>query len=223
VVGPILFAVELIAIFNVLSGGVALLVSYYAYRFNRLLGSSILRSISIGFALLGFAFLAESATSAALGLSPVELANAKNIQGLEILLYVLLQPVAYAFIAAGYTNAISRNTARKTEAIPVLAIVIHPTLVVILLFLLYLLSQAATVLLLSFIVVAGLITYARNRNPSSLIVMLGFFLVLIARSAILGAVISPSVQLYVGGTIVQFAGFVSLLLFLVRSGRVGPT
>ena len=39
---------------NILSAIVALLTSYYAYKSNRLVGSTVLSSISIGFMLLGW-------------------------------------------------------------------------------------------------------------------------------------------------------------------------
>jgi hypothetical protein len=224
VVGPILFAVELIATLNVLSGGVAVLISYYAYRFNRLVNSRILASISVGFALLGFALLAESATTAALHLTPVEIALARGLQGLLILLYILLQPVAYAFFAVGYARAVFGRAPGAKRAIPILALTLREvSVVIVLLYLVFLFSQVAIVLLLSFVVVAGAMVYVHTRSRSSLMVMLGFLLIFFARLSILGAVISPSVQLYVWGTLIEFAGFVFLLLFLVRSGRVGPT
>ena len=50
---------------NILSAIVALLTSYYAYRFNRLVDNSVLRAISVGFMLLGIGLIADAGTSLA--------------------------------------------------------------------------------------------------------------------------------------------------------------
>ena len=57
---------------NILSALVALLTSYYAYRFNRLVETTVLRAISLGFMLLGVGLVVDAGTSLFTGRTLVE-------------------------------------------------------------------------------------------------------------------------------------------------------
>src|SRR5439155_6193599 len=76
----------LLSIFTLFSGLVAMLVCYYTFRFNRLMSSTLLRFVGIGFGLLGFGLLVESGAALYLGLATVEFLNTvRRYEGLYIL------------------------------------------------------------------------------------------------------------------------------------------
>ncbi len=92
----------LIFVFNLLSGIVALLVSYYAFRFNRLVENSVLRYVSLGFALLGVGLVAEAGISVFIGVNLVELFVVRRIGVLANAAFLVLQLLAYLVFALGY-------------------------------------------------------------------------------------------------------------------------
>jgi hypothetical protein len=54
----------------------------------------------------------------------------------------------------------------------------------------------------------------------SLLVLSGFSLIFVAHLIMLASSLFPSAQLFTAGAVVQFGGFLSLLVFLLNSGRV---
>ena len=85
---------ELIAVLNVISGAVALLISYYAYRANRLVGSILLRYISIGFLILGMSLILQAGTERLVGAIPIDVARERGIKLVAIITYTALEVVA---------------------------------------------------------------------------------------------------------------------------------
>ena len=75
--------------------------------------------------------------------------------------------------------------------------------------------------LLGFIVFQGVLIHLRSKTRFSLLVLFAFVLLLAAHVVLLVSVSALSANLYLVGTLIQFLGFLSLLAFLLRSGRVG--
>jgi len=94
----------LVVTFDLLSGIIALLVSYYAFQARRWIESSVLSAISFGFLLLGAALLVEVVTTLSLGITAAEATRLRTFELLENLAYLILQVVALVVIAVGYAR-----------------------------------------------------------------------------------------------------------------------
>lgn len=219
-------AAAIISVLNLLSGAVALLISYYAYKNNRLVGSVLLRYISIGFLLLGVSLFLQAGTETLLRATAIEELTVRSERLVAFLIYTGLQVVAYAVFAWGYgVTSITRgastgagvpmalestsSTAEKVFAGTVFALAI------------YIASQAAIVVLLLLIVYHGVRVFSQTKSNLSLVVLFGFTLIFAAHVAILTAAITLASTIDLVGNTIEFCGFVSLLFFLYWSGRVG--
>lgn len=221
----------LVVTFDLLSGIIALLVSYYAFQARRWIESSVLSTISFGFMLLGAALLVEVVTTLSLGITAAEASRLRTFELIENLAYLILQVVALAVIAVGYGRATYGKTnlpaaapsglvayavtaAAKTAKLAGLALVLYY---------LFLGLEFVILLVLIFIMFQGFLVYAKNRDNSSLLVLLGFALIFVAHAVVLNSILAISGTEYLVSAAVQFLGFLSLLAFVVRSGRIGST
>jgi hypothetical protein len=210
----------LIFLLNTLSGIVAFLTSYYAYRFGRIAESPLLRAITLGFMLLGAGLFLEAATSITLGRTLVDATEFRTLAAIMTFSYLSIQMTAYLVFAIGY-GYLAFGKPSRGVAVSAAVIVgvkafalegLHRYAVV---------SYFVALLFLAFIVFQGVLIHSRSRNRFSLWVLTAFSLVLGAHLFLLGAVVVLSSGLFLVGAVVQFTGFVSLLVFLLRSGRIG--
>ncbi len=220
----------LVVAFDLFSGIIALLVSYYAFQARRWIESSVLSAISFGFMLLGAALLVEAVTTLSLGTTAAGAAQLRTFEILENLGYLILQLVALAVIAVGYARTTygRRLPAAATSGFVAYAAnaVARPARLAGLalgLFNLYLGLEFVVLLVLVFIMFQGFLIYTKSRDSSSLLVLLGFALIFVARLVVLHSVLDISGAEYLVAAAVQFLGFLSLLAFVIRSGRVGTT
>jgi hypothetical protein len=205
---------------NVLSAFVALVTSYYAYRFNRLAANALLTSITFGFMLLGVGLLVEAFTSVTLGQTLVEVLTSKVLATITTFTYLSIQMVAYMVFAIGYAIMAFGRSSKGVAAAFVLATA--PRVVEVGgLYSYALVSYFVVLVLLAFVVFQGLLIHGRSGSRFSALVLIAFTLILLAHAVLLASVVSLNGTTFLLGTGVQFAGFVSLLLFLLRSGRVG--
>jgi hypothetical protein len=221
----------LVVAFDLFSGVIALLVSYYAFQAKRLIESSVLNAISFGFMLLGAAPLVEVVTTLSLGITTAGAARLRTFDLLENLAYLILQVVALVIIAVGYARTTYGR--RNPEANALSSIVVFAALatakparlagLALVLFYLFLGLEFVILLVLIFIMFQGFLIYAKNRDNSSLLVLLGFALIFVAHMVVLRSVLDISGTEYLVAAAVQFLGFLSLLTFVIRSGRVGST
>lgn len=205
---------------NVLSAVVAFLTSYYAYRFERLADSPLLKAIVIGFMLLGVGLLAEAGTSIALGQTLVGLLKSRILAVLATFTYLSIQMAAYIIFAVGY-GFLAFGKSKQTAAGLILAAASGRIIVLVGLYRFAVVSYFVALVLLAFVVFQGILIHSRSRSKFSLLVLLAFFLIFSAHVVLLVSVIDLAGGLFLAGTAVQFLGFVSLLVFLVRSARVG--
>lgn len=200
---------------NFLSALVALLTSYYAYKANRLVGNSVLLAISVGFMLLGVGLLADAVTSLVSGRTLVEVFAERVLVLVASFTYLTVQMVAYLIIALGYARAAYSKA-------PGLAMpVAFAGATAVGLYGFSLLSYFVALVLLAFIVFQGLLLHSREKNRFSTIVLLAFGLIFAAHLVLLVSVLTLGSGLFLIGTVVQFLGFLSLLVFVVRSEVVG--
>jgi hypothetical protein len=201
---------------NFLSAVVALLTSYYSYRVNRLVENPVLGAISIGFMLLGIGLAVEAGTSLLAGATLVEIVAARLLVLLASYAYLTIQMIAYLIIAVGYARA--TYAGRPKSFVPVAV----AGTVALDLFRYSLLSYFVALILLAFVVFQGFLLRSREKDRFSAIVLLAFVLVLVAHLLLLVSVIQLGSNLFLIGTLVQFLGFLSLLVFVVRSEVIGP-
>jgi hypothetical protein len=206
---------------NVLSAVVAFLTSYYAYRSDRLANSPLLRVIALGFMLLGVGLLTEAGTSVALGQILVEIAAPRTLAVAATLTYLSMQVVAYLIFAVGY-GYLAFGKSQKAAAAALLAAGASRIIDLAGLHGFAVMSYFVILVLLAFIVYQGVLIHSKTRSRFSLLVLLAFILILVAHIFLLVSVVRLAGGLFLVGAAVQFLGFVSLLVFLLRSERVGP-
>jgi len=220
----------LVVAFDLLSGVIALLVSFYAFQARRWIESSVLSAISFGFMLLGAALLVEVVTTLSLGITAAEASGLRTFELLENLAYLILQVVAFVVIAVGYVRTTNRRDLPAAAPSGVVAYAVgaaaRPARLVglaLVLFYLFLGLEFVILLVLIFIMFQGFLIYSKNRDNSSLLVLLGFALIFVAHVVVLRSILDISGSEYLVAAAVQFLGFLSLLTFVIRSGRVGST
>ena len=200
---------------NLLSAIVALLTSYYAYRSNRLVGSSVLSAVSIGFMLLGIGLAVDAGTSLATGKLLIGVSGDRALTLLASFSYLTVQMLAYFVIAIGYGRATYGNMA-KAAAPAILvgwAANLREYSVV---------SYFIVLILLAFVVFQGILLRSGGKGRMASIVLLAFALILAAHLVLLLSVLTAGTGLFLIGTGVQFLGFLALLVFVVRSEVVVP-
>ncbi len=202
---------------NFLSALVALLTSYYAYRFNRVVENPVLSAISLGFMILGIGLAVDAGTSLFTGKLLVE-SFAERVLGLvATFAYLTMQMAAYAVIAVGYSRA---TYGRGQPGTAVSAAIVGSAAIG--LYGYSLLSYFVSLVLLAFVVFQGFLLHSEGKSRFSNPVLIGFGLILAAHLVHLLAVLSLGVGLFLVGTGIQFVGFLSLLVFVLRSETVGP-
>jgi hypothetical protein len=216
--------------FDLISGIIALLVSYYAFQARRWIERSVLSAISFGFMLLGAALLVEAVTTLSLGITAAQASRLRTFELLENLAYLILQVVALGVIAVGYARATYGSgvqaVAKSGVAVYAVKAVAKPARLAglaLVLFYLFLGLEFVILLVLIFIIFQGLLIYTKNRDDSSLLVLLGFALIFVAHLVVLSSILNISGTQYLVAAVVQFLGFLSLLTFAIRSGRIGST
>jgi hypothetical protein len=201
---------------NILSALVALFTSYYAYKVNRLVENSVLRAISIGFMLLGIGLTVDAGTSLVSGKVLVESFADRLVILLATFTYLAVQMVSYLIIAVGYAQVAYGGRAKTLAPIALAGAA------VVSLREFSLLSYFVALILLAFIVFQGVLLRSSDEHKFSAMVLLAFVLVLVAHVILLVSVATLGTGLFVIGTAVQFFGFLSLLVFVVRSEVIGP-
>ena len=200
---------------NILCAVVALLTSYYAYKVNRLVGNQVIGAISLGFMLLGVGLAVDASTTLFSGRTLVQFSSRVLVQFASFT-YLTVQMVAYLVIAIGYARAVYGSQQR-----PVAPAVIV-TAAAVGLYRFSLLSYFVVLILLAFVVFQGLLIRSGQNTKFSAMVLLAFGLILIAHVVLLASVLTLGPVLFLIGTGIQFLGFLSLLIFVVRSEVVGP-
>jgi hypothetical protein len=206
----------LIFALGVLSGVVALLTSYYAYRFSKVASSPLLGSLAAGFMLLGIGLLLEAGTSAVLSKTLIDVLRSSLLAGISSFAYLSIQMVAYLVFAMGYAFQAFGRTARQVAPAGALIGVVAG------LYRYAVLSYFVVLILLAFIVFQGLLIHSKSSSRFSMLVLLAFVLILVAHVVLLASVLALSGGWLLLGDGIQFLGFLSLMVFLLRSGRVGP-
>lgn len=197
-----------------LSGLVALFVSYYAYRYNKLVTHPVLSYVSMGFMLLGLGLFIEGSTSL------VVLLRAHGYllyARLSTFLYVILQVLSYLVIAIGY----AKTTFQKIQLTAVFVLSARQRVLEILRqeFFLQLTGGLVSLVLLTLIVFQAILVYSHSKNRVSLYVLSGFCFVFLGQALTLASILASSALLYTLSSAAKFAGFVFMASLLSGGGR----
>jgi hypothetical protein len=166
--------------------------------------------------LLGVGLGADAFTSIFTGHIVVESYADRVFVLLATFTYLTVQMVAYLVIALGYARV-----AYGGQPKPVVPAVLVGS-AAIGLYGYTLLSYFVALVLLGFVVFQGLLLRSGEKNKFSGMVMLAFVLLFVAHGIFLASVLALAGGLFLIGIGVQFLGFLSLLIFVVRSEVVGP-
>ncbi len=205
---------------NLISGLVALAVSYYAFRYRRVTGSSFLRLLSVGFMLLGVGLLVQGSIYLLAEFNIGRFADREALVYGATGVYLVLQSAAYLLIGTGYTIRVQRGGPSGVAGTAAAILVVKATP---LLFgtLVLDIGELVILVLVSFVVFQGAMAYSELKNRLALFVLLGFALIALSHLGELLASLLSSGDLYLVGGAANLAGFCLLLLFVIRSGRVG--
>ena len=205
---------------SLVSGSVALAVSYYAFRYRKVTGSSFLRLLSVGFMLLGVGLLAQGSIYLLAEFNVGRFANREALVYGATGVYLVLQSAAYLLIGTGYTIRVQRGQPSDGNGAAAAVVVAQATP---LLFgtLVLDVGELVILVLVSFVVFQGIMAYSEQKNRLSLYVLLAFALIALSHLGELLASLLGSGDLYLLGGVAQLTGFCLLLFFVNRSGRVG--
>ncbi|MCL4519708.1 MAG: hypothetical protein M1587_10995 [Thaumarchaeota archaeon] len=219
--------------FDVMSGIVALLVSYYAFHYNRLIENQTLKFISLGFMLLGIGLLAESSVQTLVVYGFGDIVTERVLAIGTTAIYNFLEVTAYFVFALGYIRAAFTTQTKETALTGTMVASLIPLAIApgnarlhemfLLTREISLVSTVLSIVFLSMVVFQGVLVYAQSRNRLALLVLMSFGLILISNGLAFGWSIFSIVYWYLLSTAVQFAGFLSLLLFILWRGRIGST
>lgn len=206
---------------NIISGLVALAVSYYAFRYRKVTGSGFLHYLSVGFMLLGIGLLAQASLYLFAAFNVGRLTDRTAIVYSATGLYLVVQSAAYLLIAIGYTVRVQRGAALDKEGTAASAIAAGQVMPLLFRTLVLDTGELIILVLVSFIVFQGIMAYSEQRNRFSLAVLFAFaFIALSHMGELFGSLLSSG-ALYLLGGAANLTGFVLLLLFVIWSGRVG--
>jgi hypothetical protein len=226
---------EVSILFDFVSGIVALLVSYYAFKYSRLLENNILWFLSLGFLLLALGLIVEASIVSLVDLGAGNLFSDVVVVVSASALYSFLQVAAYFLIALGYiSNAYSSPSSNNkigagaTAAILALPLFVPPEIqrlneLISLSREVIIVSGVLSVAFVSIVVFQGTVNYLQSKNNLSLLVLSSFLLILVAEGLGLLSAVSLSVTFSLIANGIRFAGFLSLLVFILWRTKIGPT
>lgn len=208
------------SVFNLISGLVALAVSYYAFKYRKVTESGFLRIISFGFMLLGIGLVTQASIFLFSAFNIARITDRVALLYDATILYLGLQVVAFALIGVGYANRMHGAADKLRAAVPFAFLGDASTPV---LFGTYTLifGQLLIVVLTAVLAFQEALVYGEQKSRLSLTVLGGFAFIFLGHLGQFGAALLGSGELYLVGGIGQLAGFGLLLLFVLWSGSLG--
>ncbi len=204
--------IRLDLLFEVISGVIALIVTIYATRAYNLTGQKKLSDLSTGFLVLSAGMFGRvigtwyfvvqfglEDPSGSLIFSIVTIAYGAS----RIMAYILFVVATRPTRQRGPINNKDMNGLSLLIAATIL---VDPNLEII------------AILVLVVVVIQTIVNYLSNRSEFAFFVLLGFFLLLLSHILVAQTFTNPS--MYLSSQLTQLLGFVSLLVMLIRAGRV---
>jgi len=204
---------------SVVSGLIALAVSFAAYRYLKIGDVSLLTYLSLSFTFLGVGLMLQGVMSLILGLRLGNVYEDARLTYFMGVTYLIVENLAYLLLVIGYTR---ETFWRGTSSLAPLIIITPSQLrrYFLLGHLVFDASQVLSILLLMIILFEGFLLSTRSGSSFSRLVLLAFTVLLLAHVTMLYASATMTPFYYIVGELVQFASFSLLLAFLIRWYRV---
>ena len=201
--------IRLDLLFEVISGIIALMVTYYATKAYRLTGQKKLSDLSTGFLVLStgmfgrvigtwFFFVQNSGERSNLIISIVTIAYGAS----RIMAYILF------VISTRPTHTHNQQELQTGAGI---------SMALLATFLVDSSLEIIAILVLVIVVLQAILNYMTTRSKFALYVLIGFFLLLLSHIWMAGVIANPGLYLLSQGA--QLLGFLSLLVMLIQAGR----
>jgi hypothetical protein len=212
-----LAAALIIFVMEMVSAFISALIGYYASKAYRASSARGLHFLYLGFAILGIGIFLRAITAIYLVIAnrvvdtvPASLAGISNVAGI---IFTLTQLVAYSLFIATYVFEHPGSDERGAEfggvtaaaVFPVARLFYIPTLEVI------------AIAMLGFVAYSALINWRHRMTSNSALVFSGFGLMCVSHILFLFMILNESLLFY--GQLIQLAGFLCMLLMLVRVNR----
>jgi hypothetical protein len=206
--------IRLDLVFEVISGIIALIVTIYATRAYNLTGQKKLSDLSTGFLVLSAGMFGRViGTWYFIVQYGLEDASGNVIFSIVTIAYGASRIMAYILFVVATRPARHRapmnNENLNGNGIGLLlaaTILVDPNLEII------------AILVLVLVVIQAIINYLSTRSELAFFVLLGFFLLLLSHLMVAQTLTNPS--MYLPSQLAQLLGFVSLLVMLIRAGKV---
>lgn len=198
--------IRLDLLFELISGIIALVVTYYASKAYQMTGQKRLSDLSTGFLVLSAGMFGRVVgTWYFLMREPSDF-----IFAIVTIAYGFSRIMAYILFAVSTRRSLSHkeNMSENYSGINLLLLatfLIDPSL------------EVVAILVLVVVVLQSLLNYATTRSKFALYVLIGFFLLLL--SHILMAQVGQNPGFYLISQAAQLLGFLSLLVMLVQAGQ----
>jgi len=200
---------------SLLSGAVALATSYIAFAYQRMVRTSPLQYISLGFLLLGVGLIVQGWLSLSLGVGVGNVYEDARLAYIAGVSYLVLQNVAYLVFAVGYTRAAYWGAA--AAVLPIMPRQLREYF--LLGHLVFDASQVLSITMLSIVVFEGGLLESRGGTRLSRLIMLSFGVLLISHITMLYASAVRNPYYYIYGELLQFVSFALIAAFLLRWSR----
>ncbi len=208
---PILLLIRYDLLLETISGIIALAISHHARTAYRLTEQKRLSDLSTGFLVLSagmfgrvigtlYFFVIEGS-----GMTP----EAVTLQRVVTLAYGFMRVMAYVLFAV----STRRTTRQESEQIPGNSVVLGMALP----FLLDPNLEIVAIIVLIIVVLQSIMNYGSNRNRFTILVMGGFFMLLL--SHVFGILAVADISVYVLSQMFQFLGLIAFLIMLNAAGR----
>jgi len=198
--------IRLDLLFELISGIIALVVTYYASKAYQMTGQKRLSDLSTGFLVLSAGMFGRVVgTWYFLMREPSDF-----IFAIVTIAYGFSRIMAYILFAVSTRRSLSHkeNMSENYSGINLLLLatfLIDPSL------------EVVAILVLVVVVLQSLLNYATTRSKFALYVLIGFFLLLL--SHILMAQVGQNPGFYLISQAAQLLGFMSLLVMLIQAGQ----
>lgn len=210
-------AALIVFIMEIVSAFISFLIGYYASKAYKASSAKGLHYLYLGFIVLGLGIFLRTVTATFFILAnrvadtvPSSLAGLSNIAGT---VFTLTQLVAYSLFVATYAKqskvldqqSIGIGSVSAAAVYPIARLFYIPAL------------EIVAITMLGFVAVSSMINWLHQRTLSSALVFLGFGFMFFSHVLYLFLILNESFLFF--GQLSQLAGFVCLLLMLVKVNR----
>lgn len=181
-------------------------IAYFAMKAYKLTGNKSLMYLYFGFSVLGAGMITRVIASTYIALLIKELEiKIRNLIFTISMIYGLMRTIAYILFTLAYVHRTKIEIEQGAVTATIIPIILNPYFELVeMTLLIYVTAQAA-------------INFIESRNVNSMLIFVGFTLILISHIAFMFSIIIS--QMYILAHLIQLIGFICMLLMLIKVGR----